>query len=66
MATLKFLRCKHVIRTLSEDGNHTDEHFNCKRTSKPSISAAKRASRKLQMENGGLGMGSLQIVEKLA
>jgi hypothetical protein len=59
---LKFIRCKHVILTLNDDGtvqgmDHYTDRFN-----KPSISAAKRASRKLQEENGGLGRGSLKTV----
>lgn len=62
MANLMFLRKKHIIRTLNADGTFEDKHyFNPKDV--PSISAAKRASRDLQMANGGLGRGSLKVVE---
>jgi hypothetical protein len=70
MAQLKFLRCAHVIRTINEDGTFTDQHYTFRDPNhgwkeRPSISAAKRASRKLQEENGGLGKGSLVRVQKL-
>lgn len=61
--TLKYLRKDHIIRTLeTKEGDEIiparDEHFR-------SINQAKKASRKLQLENGGLGMGSLKLVDKL-
>lgn len=73
MQQVKFLRKKHIIRTLERDaeGNiigGTDEHFMGKNplwgVQMPSISAAKRASRKLQEANGGMGRGSLRVVEE--
>lgn len=67
MANLMFLRKKHIIRTLNEDGTYIDKHYMCEQfgaPSLPSISAAKRASRDLQMANGGLGRGSLKVVEE--
>lgn len=61
----KFLRMKHVIRTLNEDGTHSDEHYKVPGNDNlPSISAAKRASRLLQVANGGMGRGSLKVVDK--
>jgi hypothetical protein len=63
----KFLRMKHIIRTLNPDGSHEDQHYTHGKApdQRPSISAAKRASRQLQVANGGMGMGSLRVVEKL-
>lgn len=73
-------RKHHTIRTfhmediLDEDGkvigkkatHFTDEHFKDPMNPKaPSINAAKRKSRELQAANGGLGMGSLRVVDKL-
>jgi hypothetical protein len=66
----KFLRMKHVIRTLNDDGTFEDKHhFTAHKNPDvkiPSISAAKRASRALQIENGGMGRGSLRVVDSLA
>ena len=62
---LKYLRKKHIIRTLSSEHSGMDEdkhYFGPDGT--PSISAAKRASRELQNANGGLGRGSLKVVEE--
>jgi hypothetical protein len=68
MQQVKFLRKKHVIGTLQEDGTFSDEHFTGRKHPKgpdfPSISAAKRASKKLQESNGGMGRGSLKVVEE--
>jgi hypothetical protein len=63
----KFLRMKHIIRTLNEDGTFEDQHYTFKlgKNALPSINAAKRASRALQEANGGMGAGSLRVVEKL-
>ena len=58
----KYLRCKATIRTLSEDGNHTDQTYFAP-DGLPSISAAKRKSRELQLAAGGLGRGSLKVVD---
>ena len=68
MAKLKFIRCKHIIVELAEDGNHQIKPFFYKDREdkeRPSISAAKRESRRLQQANGGLGMGSLKIVQSM-
>lgn len=54
----KFFRKRHIIRTINDDGSFQDE--TCR-----SINAAKRRSRELQSKNGGLGAGSLKVVEKL-
>lgn len=76
---VKFLRKDATIRTfhyvdiLDEEGKkigekldgHSDKtYFDPNDLGWTSISAAKRASRQLQMENGGLGMGSLRLVTK--
>jgi hypothetical protein len=56
MKEMKFMRKGKTIRNI-EDGH--DTVFN-------SISMAKRASRTLQIaEDGGMGRGSLRVVEKL-
>ena len=67
MRKVKFLRKGHVIRTLNDDGTFIDEHYTGMNRplniSGPSKSAAKRASRKLQEANGGMGCGVLKVVE---
>lgn len=59
----KFLRKKHVIRTVNPDGTFEDKHYFMAGLQIPSISAAKRAARELQEANGGMGRGSLKVVE---
>jgi hypothetical protein len=67
MQKVKFLRKGHVIRTLKADGTFSDEHFKGRRHPKgpdfSSVSAAKRASRKLQEAHGGVGCGVLRVVK---
>ena len=56
MADLKFVRKGKTIETLAEAGRENSRH-----TFK-SINEAKRESRRLQQANGGMGMGSLQVM----
>ena len=58
----KYYRKAHIIRTINEDGSFADEP--CMTNGAPSINAAKRRSRELQNKAGGLGNGSLRVVEK--
>lgn len=66
---LKYIRCKHIICTLNDSGfvesmkHHT--YKNRIGQEVPSISAAKRESRKLQESDGGLGRGSLKVVQSM-
>lgn len=65
MNEVKFLRKGATIRTLNEDGTHSDEQFKIGRhypaAGEPSISQAKRKSRELQKQHGP---GSLRVVTK--
>jgi len=59
----KFYRKGHIIREFHTDTEFTD-HI-CLTNKLPSINEAKRRSSAFQRANGGLGMGSLRVVEKL-
>lgn len=62
MSQIKFLRKGATIRTLNEDGSHSDKtFFDPMNILYPSINAAKRESRKLQAEHGA---GTLRVVSK--
>ena len=52
----KYLRKAHIIRTLNDDGTFADEDCT-------SINKAKKRSRELQAKSGGMGNGSLRVVE---
>ena len=59
----KFFRKGHIIREFISESEFTD-HV-CLMNKQPSINAAKRKSREIQAANGGMGNGSLRVVEKL-
>lgn len=60
MSELKFRRKAHTI--YDTDGNTVFQGFVGEGDNKhPSINAAKRESRRLQLANGGLGRGSLKV-----
>lgn len=56
MKQVEYFRKGKTIRSVASGGG-SDEIFS-------SINAAKKASRKLQQKNGGLGCGVLSVVEK--
>lgn len=53
MKKTMFFRCGKVVRTLNGD-----VHF-------PSLNKAKKESRALQQQHGGLGSGVLRVVDRL-